>query len=236
MKNSQGASGLPGAFFTDLFPPDLLEKIKADPTYPRIQPGSTYCEYQLLQNISSVVTGCTSFFIQTTQKYMDEEYYNHPESPLVDLIRLTYNYRPEGSQPTERWQPIPGANVPVWANTMAYPRAFMVGGYGVNPDSNQVIDDIRDGKVDPRQEVVLAREPALKPGGPKGWVGEARITRYDYNDVEMECLNDRPCFLFLSDSFYPEMESLGGWQGGVHLPGGWNLPCSPPFKSWQPPG
>jgi hypothetical protein len=205
-KHALGSGGS-NFFFTDLFPPNLLKKIKDDPTYPRVQPGSTYCEYQLVQNISSVVTGCGSLFIQTTQKYMDEEY-NHPETPLVDLIRLKYNYRPEGSPPSERWQPIPGAQVPVWDNSKAYPRAFMVGGYSVNPDYNQVIDDIRDEKVDPRQEVVLAREPAEKPEGQKGWVGEARITRYDYNDVEMDCSNDRPCFLFLSDSYFPGWKAL----------------------------
>ncbi len=206
-KNAIGSGGS-NFFFTDLFPPGLLKKIKDDPTYPRAQPGSTYCEYQLLQNISSVVTGCGSLFIQTTQKYMDEEYY-HQETPLVDLIRLKYNYRPEGSHPTDRWQPIPGAMVSVWNNMKAYPRAFMVGGYRVNPDYNQVIEDIRDEKLDPRQEVVLAREPVEKPEGLKGWVGEAKITRYDYNDVEMECSNDRPCFLFLSDSYFP------GWKAWV---------------------
>ncbi len=209
------------AFFTDLFPADLLQKIKEDPTYPRVQPGSTYCEYQLLQNISSVYTGCTSFFIQTTQDYIDEEY-GHPDSPLVDLINLKYSYRPDGSQPTPRWQRVPGI-VPgsVWENTQVYPRAFMVGGYSVDPDYSQAISEIRDGKVDPRQEVVLTQDPSEKPEGPKGWVGEAKITRYDYNDLEIECTNNRPCFLFLSDAYYPGWKSwVDGKEGPIYLADG----------------
>jgi hypothetical protein len=197
-----------GPFFTDLFPPNLLNRIKQDPSHPRVQPASAYCEYQLLQNISSVVTGCGSFFIGTAQKYMDEQYY-HPDSPLSDLINLKYNHRDPNAQPTERWKEITEPGTSIWLNSQPYPRAFMVGGYEVNPDYSWAIDAIRDGKVDARQEVVLTREPGERPSGPKGWVGEASITRYDYNDVEIECSNDQPCFLFLSDNYYP------GWRAWV---------------------
>ncbi len=196
------------AFFTDLLPPDLLKKVKDDPTYPRVQPRSTYTEYQILQNISTAFTDCTSFFIKTGRAYTEEQYL-HPDTPLSDLIRLNFHYRPDGSQPNGRWQRIPGITESVWQDSEAYPRAFMVGGYEVEPDYNQAITEIRDEKVDPRQEVILTQEPSQKPEGPKGWVGEAKITRYDYNDVELEAANDRPCFLFLSDSFYP------GWKAWV---------------------
>lgn len=202
------------AFFTDLFPPNLLNRIKQDPSRPRIQPASTYCEYQLLQNISSVVTGCGSFFIGAAQKYMDDQY-SHVDSPLSDLISLKYSQREAGAKPTERWKEIAEPGTSIWLNTQPYPRAFMVGGYEVNPDIDSTIDAIRDGKVDARQEVVLTREPSQKPEGPKGWVGEASITRYDYNDVDIECSNDRPCFLFLSDNFYPGWRV---WVDGVEKP------------------
>ncbi len=68
---------------------------------------------------------------------------------------------------------------------------------------------MRCGIIDPRKEVVLTKEPEGKPNWARGWVGEAQITRYDYNDVELQCDNDRPCFLFLSDSYYP------GWRAWV---------------------
>ncbi len=208
--DSKHAVGFGGSdqFYSDLFPSDLLKMIKSDPTYPRAQPNSTYTEYQLLQNISAPFTDCTSFSILMSKRYSGE-LYNHPDTSLSDLVRLSYNYRPEGSKPTDRWQPIHGISVPVWQNAKALPRAFMVGGYEVEPDYNQAITEIRDGKVDPRQEVVLTREPSENPEGPKGWLGEGRITRYDYNDVDIEAANDRPCFLFLSDSFYP------GWKAWV---------------------
>ena len=214
--DSKHAAGFGGSdqFFSDLFPPELLKAVKEDKTYPRIQPASSYCEYQMLQNIASAFTDCTSFFIKTGRKYTEEQY-GHSDSPLSDLIRLQYDYRPDRSQPTERWQRIPGLNAPIWKNTKPYPRAFMVGGYKVDPDYGQVIENIRDGKVDPRQELVLSQEPSEKPEGTKGWVGEAQITRYDYNDVEIDCSNDRPCFLFLSDCYYPGWKA---WVDGVEKP------------------
>ena len=214
--DSKHAAGFGGSsqFYSDLFPPEFLKIVKADNTYPRVQPASNYCEYQLLQNLSSAFTDCTSFFVKTGRKYTEEQN-SHPDSPLSDLERLLYDYRPDRSQPTDRWQRIPGLNVFIWQNTMAYPRAFMIGDYEVNPDYGQVIENIRDGKMDPRQELVLAREPAEKPEGPKGWMGEAQITHYDYNDVEIECSNDKPCFLFLSDCYYPGWKA---WVDGVERP------------------
>ncbi len=212
VKHDMGSGS--NAFFTDLLPPDLLKKVKEDPTHPRIQPASTYCEYQLLQNISSVVTGCGSFFVGTAQKYMDEQY-NHPDSTLSDLIDLKYNHRPAGAPKTDRWRTMASPGASIWENSQGFPRSFLVGGYEVDPDYSRVIDNIRDGKVDPRQEVVLNQEPVEKPEGPKGWVGEAQITRYDYNDVEIECSNDKPCFLFLSDAFYPGWKA---WVDGVETP------------------
>ena len=207
LKHHHGASDA-RPFFTDLFPQDVLEAVKKDPGYPRVQPNSDYCEYQLLQNVSSVYTGCGSFFISASEKYVNEQF-AHPDTPLSDLIRLDYNYRKVGSQPTDRWRKMEGTDFSVWRNTKAFPRAFMVGGYRVDPDYNHVIEDIRDGKFDPHGELVLAAEPSLKPEGEKGWVGEAQITRYDFNDVEIRCENRTPCFLFLSDSYYP------GWKASV---------------------
>ncbi len=208
--DSKHAVGFGGSdqFYSDFLPNDAVKMIKADPGYPRVQPNSTYTEAQILQNISTVYTDCTSFFILMGKRYSGE-LMSHPDSPLSDLVRLTYNYRPQGSQPTDRWQPIPGMPVPLWNDAKAYPRAFMVGGYRVEPDFNQAITEIRDGKLDPRQEVVLTEEPKEKPAGSAGWAGEAKITRYDWNDVEMDCSSDRPCFLFLSDSYYP------GWKAWV---------------------
>ncbi|HUO56931.1 MAG TPA: YfhO family protein [bacterium] len=207
LKHIEGASDS-RPFFTDLFPQDVLDMIKKDPNYPRVQPNSDYCEYQLLQKVSSVYTGCGSFFISATEKYVNEQY-AHPDTPLSDLIRLDYNYRKVGSPPTDRWQKISGIDFSCWHDTKAFPRAFMVGRYRVDPDENQVIEDIRDGKFDPHQELVLGSEPSLKPEGSVGWMGGAKITRYDFNDVEIRCQNDKPCFLFLSDSYYP------GWKAWV---------------------
>jgi len=214
--DAQHAAGYGGSdqFYGDLFPPDFLKIVKADSTYPRVQPAASYCEFQMLQNLSSAFTDCTSFFIKTGRKYTEEQY-GHPDSPLSDLIRLLYDYRSDRTQPTARWQRIPGLNVPIWKNNQAYPRSFMIGGYEVNPDFGQVIEAIRDGKMDPRQQLVLAQEPSEKPQGPKGWVGEATITGYDYNDVNIECSNDKPCFLFLSDCYYPGWKA---WVDGVEKP------------------
>ncbi len=185
--------------------PDLMAKIKADPTFPRVQPEEIN-DPEVIFEISAVMTGY-SIFTETTHKFLAEQW-RYNETPLPDLIRLTYRFQRPEWKISDRWQPLPG--YPRYmTDTKAFPRAFMVGGYEVDPDTDQTVYDIRDSKVDAHQEVILTADPEGKPAWPKGWVGEAKITHYDFNDLEMECTNNRPCFLFLSDTYYP------GWKAWV---------------------
>jgi hypothetical protein len=194
-----------------MFGPETMKRIEKDPTYPRVQPKEIG-ESEILRRISALMT-VYPVQIMATSIYLDQEW-DDTDTPLSDLVRLTYRYRPPNSPDTERWKRIPGLQDSVYTDRKAYPRAFMVGGYEINAEpigffQITVIDWIRTGKVNPRQEVVLAQEPEGKPDWPKGWVGEAKITRYDFNDVEIDCTNGRPCFLFLSDAYYP------GWKAWV---------------------
>jgi hypothetical protein len=168
----------------------VIKMARDDTSWPRVQPESTAdADYEIIEKVPAVVTGYPTQ-IEWTTRFLREEWEN-PETPLPDLIRLTYRWRPDSFIPTERWRPIPGFPA-YWTDSKAFPRAFMVGGYDVNPDFNNAICDIRDGKVDPREEVVLAQEPADEPKWQKGWLGEAKITKYDWNELEIECSNDRP--------------------------------------------
>lgn len=194
----------PGRF---LNPAKLLKVIQQDPTYPRIQPETTAdSDYEMIQKVQALMCGIQEL-TQWSAEYLQNQW-RYNETPLPDLVRLTYRFQRPEWKISERWQPLPG--FPGFlTDTKAFPRVFMTGGYEVDPDFNQAIYDIRDGKVDPHQEVILTRDPLDKPNWAKGWVGEGKITRYDLNDVEMACTNDRPCFLTLSDNYFP------GWRAWV---------------------
>ncbi len=185
--------------------PSLLAKIQLDDSYPRVQPEGIE-DYEILHRISAAMTGYP-VLIQTSHKYLAEQW-RYNETPLPDLIRLTYRFQRPEWKVSDRWQPLLG-NAGYMTDTKAFPRAFMVGGYEVDPDTDQTVYDIRDAKVDAHQEVILTAEPEGKPSWPQGWVGAAKITQYDFNDLEMDCTNNRPCFLFLSDTYYP------GWRATV---------------------
>ncbi len=219
--------------------PEVIKRGQTDPDFPRVQPESMG-DYELLHKVSAVMTGYP-VLIQTTTMFLDQQW-DFPDSPLTDIIHLMYRFKRPNAVVNERWQPIPGIQSYL-TDTKALPRAFMVGGYSVNTEPIglfhiSAIDDLRTGKVDPRQEVILTKEPEGKPDWPKGWVGEAKITRYDYDDVDLDCTNDRPCFLFLSDSYYlPGLEGHRRWKRrGDDLPGGRGIPRGRAEKSGAPYG
>ncbi|HUO57542.1 MAG TPA: hypothetical protein VMV05_05135 [bacterium] len=189
-----------------VFSSQRLADIQSDAGYPRFQ-SDRFSDPGVLFKVSKVMT---RFPTRTRESafYIDQQW-AHPDTPLSDLIGLKYAARDATASPDGRWRQTGGVDGTVWENTKAFPRAFLVGGYTVEEDADQTIRRIRDGLVDPRQQVVLTAPPLGSSGGVPGWEGPATITNYGYNQLEIACENERPCFLFLSDSYFP------GWKAWV---------------------
>jgi hypothetical protein len=130
-------------------------------------------------------------------------------TPLSDLVSLKYFYSEKyfPSPPAPRWKALSDNTV---YNTLALPRAFVVGGYHIHHDGEKEdIVMIQEGDIDCSKELILYSQPAGIPPSKPEYLGEAKITHYGNNDVEMECSISKPGILFLSDPFFP------GWNAWV---------------------
>lgn len=99
--------------------------------------------------------------------------------------------------------------VRVFRNERVLPRVFLVGGYRVFEDGEQLLDRLGSDDFDPRAEVLLSRRPGLERGpGPlrlEGTGVSAEITRYTANSVECRTECDVESILYLGDA------SFAGW-------------------------
>ena len=94
--------------------------------------------------------------------------------------------------------------VKVYRNDRALPRAFMVGNFRVMKDARERLRYMKSDQFDPRDQVLL--EEGLEWGGKPG---EARIVRYEAEEVVVRLEEHRGGILVLSDTFYP------GWKAFV---------------------
>jgi hypothetical protein len=188
-----------------MFSDAVMKKILADPTYPRIQPRNDIAaslSYKLAQ-----VQVWEETLPDNMARYIQDTHDNW-DSPLSDLISLKYLYaEPYFAHPTPRWQRLMDNTV---YNTKALPRAFVVGGYHLFKSSEKEdVAMIHDGDVDCGKEVILYEPPKGLAASQPGFLGEAKITHYGNNAVDMECSTSKPGILFLSDTYFM------GWKAWV---------------------
>jgi hypothetical protein len=93
-------------------------------------------------------------------------------------------------------------------------RALVVFDHQVR-DSASVLSDVRSGKFDPKQVLLLEEEPEIAPDRePRDIMTEtnasARITSYEPDEVGVEASLPRPGFLLLLDTYFP------GWTARVN--------------------
>jgi hypothetical protein len=103
-----------------------------------------------------------------------------------------------------------GPDARVYTNPDALPRVFLVGSQTVLPDDEEAYAAVTSEGFEPRS-VAVTHEPA--PGVPEGvgsaGAGEAEISDYEDERVEVEVDADRAALLVLTDSWAP------GWKAKV---------------------
>jgi len=88
----------------------------------------------------------------------------------------------------------------IYSDSSAVPRAHVVTRFQTMPYEDQYARIMRN-DYDPTTQVLLAEAPP-GPLGPAG--GQARITRYDLNEVDMEADSPGPAILRFGDLYFPD--------------------------------
>lgn len=94
----------------------------------------------------------------------------------------------------------------VYENTVVLPRAILVSSYLVEANDQKILDSMYSERFDPKETVVLEREPVLMPQSGEGSV---EIVKYTANEVVLQSKSAVPKLLFLSDVYD------NGWQATV---------------------
>lgn len=119
----------------------------------------------------------------------------------VRFIVLTQPLPPEQTPP---WlQVVHQGSAVVYENLAAMPRATVVGGWGVVPDSGRAaIEAIGAGGRDVAAWTWLTKDPGVKPGPVDG--ATATITKYALHQVDVDVESPGPAVLRLADLWYPD--------------------------------
>lgn len=144
-----------------------------------------------------------------SQNYHDADIFARGlDSPLLDLLNTRYILIPpdvdwNSIQELEREYPTvyQSERVKVLENRDALPRAWVV------HDARQVapeetLDLLSSGEVDPRQTALLEGEPP-ELGGGAGVSGEARVTEYEPEEIQVAASSGEPGLLVLSETYHP---------------------------------
>ncbi len=94
----------------------------------------------------------------------------------------------------------------VFANEKALPRAFFASSYIVADSDKNIIDALYQKDFNPRDTLVLEREPLVRPQSGEGSV---EITKYTANEIVLQSKSSVPKLLFLSDVYD------NGWRATV---------------------
>ncbi|MEI8134907.1 MAG: YfhO family protein [bacterium] len=94
----------------------------------------------------------------------------------------------------------------VWQNNQVLPRAFFVNRYEVKP-ALEILQTLRDGKINPRDEVFFDAQPEGLGTLPTTPVNDslesAVVTSYNNESVEIKTKSNADHLLFMSDTWYP---------------------------------
>ena len=186
---------------------DLLK----DKSYPRFLPPGEVQNRNLFYKISQLHSDDQFFPAEDEMLYCDSHFYVHSilDTQVADLVDLKYVSTVSEKPAPGRWDnPAPN----VYINRRAFPRAFLAGGYRVSAWDwehhwETMYTLLRTGMPDLRSVVILKEYPKIEGDLKPGIAGDAGIVSYTNNRVELECQAQRPCFLLLSDNYFPHWKA-----------------------------
>ncbi len=179
----------------------VVKPLLADPTHPRFIPRDVLTK-NLFHSLSQVYNN-DMFILQQTAILRGLRI---EDTPLADLLRVRYCYIASPSSPSDRMVRIAPEH---YLNQRALPRAMMVGGCQVSTETLEgELRTLESGKLDLRSVLLVKKNPDIQFNPVPGVAGEAEIVSYENNEVVMNCRADRPCFLFLSDPYFPHWEAF----------------------------
>jgi len=94
-----------------------------------------------------------------------------------------------------------------YQNNNVLPHAFLVGEYRVIKDKKQILKTIFSDNFKPRREIILEDDPKITKVN--GDVGDAKITNYQPNNIEISVDSKNNALLFLADNYDK------GWKASV---------------------
>ena len=104
------------------------------------------------------------------------------------------------------WQRVYSADVKIYENLSAMPRAFVVHAAQMHTDDESALAAMRDSAFDPRRTVILHDDGSASPVTDEAGESAARIVEYGATRVVVRVEADAPGWLVLTDAYYP------GWQ------------------------
>lgn len=94
----------------------------------------------------------------------------------------------------------------IYENLGAFPRAFLAYDYQVIKASQAIINRMFDSQTDLKKTLILEEDPGLRREEIQAEPGQAEITNYSHNQIEIVTQTATSALLFLSDNYYP------GWR------------------------
>jgi hypothetical protein len=100
------------------------------------------------------------------------------------------------------------ADVVIYRNANAMPRAWLVGAYRLVKDDAAALAAVQADDFDPARQAVLTAPPPLEPS--PGADGSVIVENYRLHEITLRVQTDTPRLLVLSEIYYPQ-----GWQATV---------------------
>ncbi|OGC86749.1 MAG: hypothetical protein A2142_02265 [candidate division Zixibacteria bacterium RBG_16_48_11] len=123
---------------------------------------------------------------------------------FLNLVNAKYIITP-GPIGAPFFREVHRGNLFIYENVNALPRVFAVSSYEVINDPAKILERIASPDFNPRQTVVLEKEPTLRPETDSL---QTNVSISEYNPAEVKLTADlgRPALIVLLDNYYPDWQ------------------------------